>query len=126
MSELGGSTAGSAVGGATTVGVGGGATAPGPSGGAEAAGSSGGLSGWLLGAGVTVAEGEAGSTAPEPNGGATLLGRLFSDAGLPLHGHEDDPGGGVIDYARLVVSTTAPGPPVAPSDAFWLNPNEVA
>jgi hypothetical protein len=126
VSELGGSTGGSAVAGATTVGVGGGATAPGPSGGAEAAGSSGGLSGWLLGAGVTSSDATAGGTAPEPNGGATLLGRLFSDAGLPLHGHEDDAGGGVLDYARLVVSDTTPAAPAAPSDAFWLNPSESA
>jgi hypothetical protein len=126
MSELGGSSGAVAVGGATTVGVGGGATAPGPSGGAAGAGSSGGLSGWLLGAGVTVAEGEAGSTAPEPNGGATLLGRLFSGSTLPLHAHEDDAGGGVIDYARLLVSTTTPAAPVAPSDGFWLNPSESA
>jgi hypothetical protein len=35
-------------------------------------------------------------------------------------------GGAPLDYARLVVSATAPAAPAPPSDAFWLNPTEVA
>ena len=133
-----------------------GATATGPNGGASSPGLSAGTSGTASRAGVspsgasagigarallagsgsgggpeggtggTTTDGEA-TTTGVPNGGASLLGRLGTAAGeLPLHGHLDDPGGGRIDYARLLVSTTSPPAPVAPSDAFWLNPSEVA
>ena len=124
-----------------------GATATGPNGGASASGLFAGTT-WTMTSGGTGArallagsgggadleggtasattDGEA-TTTGVPNGGASLLGRLGTAAGeLPLHGHLDDPGGGRIDYARLLVSSSAPPAPVAPSDAFWLNPNEVA
>jgi hypothetical protein len=138
MTELAGSTGTSAVGGATTVGVGGGASSRTASGGTAAAGPTVSLSAWLVDAGLTGSGTDGGSTGTGatagiaglagtvPNGGASLLGRLLTGGELPLHGHLDDPGGGVIDYARLLVSTTAPAGPVTPSDAFWLNPTEVA
>jgi hypothetical protein len=138
MTDLAGSTGTPAVGGATTVGVGGGASGAAPSGGTAAPGAGGGLSAWLVGAGLTGSGGAGGSTGAGaeagiwglagevPNGGASLLGRLYADGTLPPHGHLDDPGGGLIDYARLLVSATAPPAPASPSDAFWLNPTESA
>jgi hypothetical protein len=128
MSDLGGSTAPSPGGGVTGVGVGGGATVPGPSGGATAPRVAGGLGAWALAAGVVGLDATAGTdglAGRVPDGGASLLGRLERE-GLAPHAHTDADSGGVIDYARLVVSATAPPAPATPSDAFWLHPTEEA
>lgn len=67
----------------------------------------------------------AGPTALAPNGGVGRTGVLVPYAMTP-HAHEDTTTGGVIDYARVVISPTAPPAPASPSDAFWLNPTEEA
>jgi hypothetical protein len=95
-------------------------------GGSSAAGVSAGSSGAGPAAGVGARVPDGGGSAPEPNGGVTLLGRLYAGTPLPEHDHEAPSTGGVIDYARLLVSATEPAAPPSPSDAFWLNPSEVA
>ena len=124
-----GSTGSSATAGATMVGVGGGTTAMAPGAGAVSRSASGGLGAWALAAGVIgldATAGLAGLAGVVPNGGASPLRGLVAGQGLTVHSHQDDTTGGVIDYAHLVVSTTPPPAPTSPSDAFWLNPSEVA
>jgi hypothetical protein len=98
MSSLGGSTAAGLAAGSSAGGATAGASGPTPNGGASA---------------------------PQPNGAATALGRLLVGP-MSAHAHTDADTGGVLDYARLVVAATPPAAPATPSDAFWLNPTEVA
>ena len=100
----------------------GGTSAPTGTGGTSAADAGGGVTGGDLGGG---------SSWLGPNGGTSVLGTLGSGScltkpdadGLYAPIDHTHPG---LDYAQLLISTTAPPAPVAPSDAFWLNPEEAA
>lgn len=125
-SVLGGATTGAASGGVRASGLMAGASTSGPAGGAATpTPSGGGMTAFALaGGGQSAPTAQGGTAAPAPNGS---IGRVGLWAGtLAPHAHENAATGGVIDYARVVVSPTAPPAPASPSDAFWLNPEEEA